>query len=239
MPRYTRCPYYIDENKNSISCEDCCRSYDSSDKKWAWMDMYCDSWDWMKCPYAMDRSEAYKRFEEGDTMALEHQEVDALKKEVHSLRSKLGHKDKKIERMQKKIDDLRAVNQSYTRVNQNLEKQKADIYTKWRSAESRVRAQDDKIWAEIGSLSEIYEQRMAYLIDTFTEDGYFYEEDAEEWAGDKSFAIVSERIDVNDLDKRRTGLIWKVVFQEKEEENKDGEHVNKAVSGDDRNTAQV
>ena len=97
-------------------------------------------------------------------MALEHQEVDALKKEVHSLRSKLGHKDKKIERMQKKIDDLRAVNQSYTRVNQNLEKQKADIYRKWRSAESRVRAQDDQIWAEIGSLSEIYEQRMAYLI---------------------------------------------------------------------------
>ena len=202
MPRYTRCPYYIDENKNSISCEDCCRSYDSSDKKWAWMDMYCDSWDWMKCPYAMDRSEAYKRFEEGDTMALEHQEVDALKKEVHSLRSKLGHKDKKIERMQKKIDDLRAVNQSYTRVNQNLEKQKADIYRKWRSAESRVRAQDDKIWAEIGSLSEIYEQRMAYLIDTYCPDGKLRESAVKEWAGDREFAIAADKESFEDDGQR-------------------------------------
>lgn len=221
MPRYTRCPYYIDESRSSISCEDVCRSYDSADKKWAWMDMYCDSWDWMKCPYAMDRSEAYTRFEEGEEMALIEQEVKAQKKEIESLLRKLGRANKRIERQQKKIDELRAVNQSYTRVNQTLEKQKADIYTKLRSAESKVRAQDDEIWAEIRGLSDIYEQRMAYLIDTLTEDGYFYEEDAEAWAGDKSFAIVSERIDVNDLDKRRTGLIWKVVFQEEEKDDED------------------
>lgn len=209
MPRYTRCPYYIDESRRSISCEDVCRSYDSLKQKSSWMDMYCDSWDWMKCPYAADMTEAYNRYQEGDETALIEQELKAQKKEIESLIRKLGRANKRIERQQKKIDELRAVNQSYQRRND-------DLYKKWRSSDSRVRAQDDKIWGEISSLSDIYEQRMAYLIDTFTEDGYFYEEDAETWAGDKSFAIVSERIDVNDLDKRRTGLIWKVVFQEEE-----------------------
>ena len=222
MPRYTRCPYYIDESRSSISCEDVCRSYDSADKKWAWMDMYCDSWDWMKCPYAMDRSEAYIRFEEGEKMALIEQEVKAQKKEIESLLRKLGRANKRIERQQKKIDELRAVNQSYTRVNQTLEKQKADIYAKWRSAESRVRAQDDAIWAEIGSLSEIYEQRMAYLIDTYCPDGKLRESDVKAWAGDRSFAIAADKESFED------DLAWKVVFMEEEttdEDTKDKEQV--------------
>ena len=222
MPRYTRCPYYIDESRSSISCEDVCRSYDSAEKKWAWMDMYCDSWDWMKCPYAMDRSEAYTRFEEGEKMALIEQEVKAQKKEIESLLRKLGRANKRIERQQKKIDELRAVNQSYTRVNQTLEKQKADIYAKWRSAESRVRAQDDAIWAEIGNLSEIYEQRMAYLIDTYCPDGKLRESDVKEWAGDRSFAIAADKESFED------DLAWKVVFMEEEttdEDTKDKEQV--------------
>ena len=222
MPRYTRCPYYIDESRSSISCEDVCRSFDSAEKKWAWMDMYCDSWDWMKCPYAMDRSEAYTRFEEGEKMALIEQEVKAQKKEIESLLRKLGRANKRIERQQKKIDELRAVNQSYTRVNQTLEKQKADIYAKWRSAESRVRAQDDAIWAEIGNLSEIYEQRMAYLIDTYCPDGKLRESDVKEWAGDRSFAIAADKESFED------DLAWKVVFMEEEttdEDTKDKEQV--------------
>ena len=72
MPRYTRCPFYIDENKLTISCEDVCRSFDSMDEKWTWMDMYCDTWDWMKCPHAADISEAYRKAEEGDVMAIEN-----------------------------------------------------------------------------------------------------------------------------------------------------------------------
>ena len=98
MPRYTRCPYYIDESRRSISCEDVCRSYSSENKKWAWMDMYCDSWDWMKCPYAADISEAYRRYEEGDEMALIEQELKAQKKEIESLLRKLGRANKKLDK---------------------------------------------------------------------------------------------------------------------------------------------
>ena len=95
MPRYTLCPYYIDENNKAISCEDVCRTYDSMKQKWAWMDMYCDSWDWMKCPYAMDRAEAYHNYEKGDIKALDEQKEKAMKVEIKSLTSKLGRVNKK------------------------------------------------------------------------------------------------------------------------------------------------
>ena len=236
MPRYTRCPYYIDENKLTISCEDVCRTYDSINEKLSWMDLYCDSWDWMRCPYAADRSEAYKKIEEGDAMALEEQKDKATKNEIKSLQTKLGRLTKKVERMQKKIDELRAVNQSYTRVNQNLEKQKADFYAKWRSAESRVRAQDDAIWNEISSLASIYEQRMAYLIDTYCPDKKLRERDVEDWAKDRAYAIVATKIEDEEAGIEGEPA-WKVVFQEEEEENEDGEHVTEGISGADRTEA--
>ena len=220
MPRYTRCPYYIDESRQSISCEDVCRSYDSMNEKLSWMDLYCDSWEWTKCPYAIELSEAYKRYEEGDETALIEQELKAQKKEIESLLRKLGRANKRIERQQKKIDELRAVNQSYTRVNQNLEKQKADLYMRWRSAESRVRAQDDKIWGEISSLASIYEQRMAYLIDTYCPNGKLRERDVEEWAKDRAYAIVATKIEDEEAGIEGEPA-WKVVFQEEESDGDD------------------
>ena len=80
MPRYTMCPFYVDENKKSISCEEICRTYKTLECKYDWMTMYCDSWEWMKCPYAIDRSEAYAAYEKGDVKALENQEIKALEK---------------------------------------------------------------------------------------------------------------------------------------------------------------
>lgn len=211
MPRYTLCPYYIDENLKTISCEDVCRSFDSLDDKWKWMDMYCDSWDWMRCPYAADRSEAYRKAEEGDAMAIENQEIKAQKKEIDSLLRKLGRANKKIERMQKKIDELRAVNQSFTRRNE-------DLYKKWREADDKQRGQDDQIWGELESLSGIYEQRMCYLIDTYCPNQRLYDEDAEAWAKDREFALVFDNEDVDGSPFRRT---WKVVFKEDGQQDTD------------------
>lgn len=203
MPRYTRCPFYIDENKLTISCEDVCRSYDSLDEKWAWMDMYCDSWDWMRCPYAMDISEAYRKAEEGDSMAIEEQEINALKKENHALRTKLGTQTKKAERLQKRLDEQKELVKSYQRRNESL-------YKKWRDAFEKVRGEDDQIWNEMVTLTQIYEQRMCYLIDTYA-DGKFYDEDAEAWAGDKEFKLA---VDYEE-DSRKA---WKVVFNDGHED---------------------
>lgn len=206
MPRYTRCPFYIDENKLTISCEDVCRSYDSLDEKWAWMDMYCDSWDWMRCPYAMDISEAYRKAEEGDVMAIEEQEIKALKKENHALRTKLGTQTKKAERLMRRLDEQKELVKSYQRRNEAL-------YKKWRDAFEKVRGEDDQIWNEMVTLTQIYEQRMCYLIDTYA-DGKFYDEDAEAWAGDKEFKLA---VDYEE-DSRKA---WKVVFNEDGHEDTD------------------
>ena len=194
MPRYTRCPYYIDESRRSISCEDVCRSYSSENKKWAWMDMYCDSWDWMKCPYAMEISEAYRRYEEGDEMALIEQELKAQKKEIESLLRKLGRANKKLDKERAK--------------NKDLESQKKIYFEKWRKADEQLREYEKKIADQLGAMAGIYEQRMAYLIDSYAEDGRLYEQEVEHWAGDRAFAIVH--------DEDEAGRFWKIVFQEEE-----------------------
>ena len=194
MPRYTRCPYYIDESRRSISCEDVCRSYSSENKKWAWMDMYCDSWDWMKCPYAMEISEAYRRYEEGDEMALIEQELKAQKKEIESLLRKLGRANKKLDKERAK--------------NKDLESQKKIYFEKWRKADEQLHEYEKKIADQLGAMAGIYEQRMAYLIDSYADDGRLYEQEVEHWAGDRAFAIVH--------DEDEAGRFWKVVFKEEE-----------------------
>ena len=199
MPRYTRCPFYIDESRHSISCEDVCRSYDSLNEKLSWMDIYCDSWDWMKCPYAADISEAYRRYEEGDEMALIEHELKAQKKEIESLLRKLGRANKNIDKLKAK--------------NQDLEAQKRIYFEKWKKAQEQLDEYEKKIADQLGAMAGIYEQRMAFLIDSYAEDGRLYEQEVEEWAKrkDQAFALV------HDYDG--SSRYWKVVFQEEETED--------------------
>lgn len=198
MPRYTRCPYYIDDSRKTISCEDVCRSFDSMDEKWQWMDVYCDTWDWMRCPYAVDMTEAYRRAEEGDQMAIENQEKNAARNEIRSLSTKLGMATKKIERLEKKLSEQMELVKSYQRRNEEL-------YRKWRTADDKQRGEDDRIWSELTSLTAIYEQRMCYLIETYA-GGKFYDSEAEAWAGDRAFTLIHDADD--------DGRFWKVVYEE-------------------------
>ena len=231
MPRYTMCPFYVDENKKSISCEDICRTYKTLECKYDWMTMYCDSWEWMKCPYAIDRSEAYAAYEKGDVKALENQEIKALEKENKYLRTLLGKAEKRVERQQKKIDELRAVNQSFTNVNNSLEKQKKEFYTRWRKAQDELDKGNETVMEELRRLGDIYEQRMCYLIDRFA-DGFFCESDVERWAGDREFALVRQ------YDEDLGDMVWKVVFKEDEPDKdiqadvQEGEEVRQPESAD-------
>ena len=231
MPRYTMCPFYVDENKKSISCEDICRTYKTLECKYDWMTMYCDSWEWMKCPYAIDRSEAYAAYEKGDVKALENQEIKALEKENKYLRTLLGKAEKRVERQQKKIDELRAVNQSFTNVNNSLEKQKKEFYTRWRKAQDELDKGNETVMEELNRLGNIYEQRMCYLIDRFA-DGFFCESDVERWAGDREFALVRQ------YDEDLGDMVWKVVFKEDEPDKdiqtdvQEGQEVRQQESAD-------
>ena len=103
MPRYTLCPYYIDENRRTISCEDVIRRFDSIDEKYGYMDEYCDD-AWEDCPYAIAMNKAYDEAEKGDEMAVEKNKLAALETELKGVHIKLG-------RAEKKIDELNATGQ--------------------------------------------------------------------------------------------------------------------------------
>lgn len=217
MPRYTVCPYYIDENKLTISCEDVIRRFDCFDDKWGYMDSYCDA-AWYECPYAANMNLAYEEQEKGDDKAVEKNKTQALETEVKGLHVKLGRAEKKIERMQKKIDELRSVNQSFINVNENLEKQKKEFYKRWRDAKDIVDKRNEELEQQIAKLVIIYEQRMCYLIEMYAPDKILVEDSVAEWAGDKEFALV------HDADPEH-GRYWKVVFKEdvKDKNVPDGE----------------
>lgn len=207
MSRYTLCPYFEHEKRKArITCEDTYRWFDSNEEKYAWMDMYCDN-EWTKCPYAMELNEAYERLEKGDVNALENHKIDALEKELKGMATKLGTAEKKLERAQKRIDDLAAINKSFIGKNEDLEKQKRSYYDKYRKADEQLRDYERKIDDQIKRITEIYEQRMAYMIDQFVPGQMLLEEDVKEWAGSKAFAIVSDYTE-------HEQLAWKVVFKE-------------------------
>jgi len=213
MARYTLCPFFEHgERKSRITCEDTYRWFDSDEEKESWMDTYCDN-EWTECPYAIDLNEAYDRLEKGDEMALENHKIDALEKELKGMATKLGTAEKRIERQQKKIDDLRAVNQSYINVNDNLEKQKRSYFEKWKKSDKQLKDYERKIDVQLKGIVMTYEQRMAYLIDTYCPNGKLRERDVEEWAKDRSFAIAFSRIEDEELGIEGEPA-WKVVFKE-------------------------
>ena len=133
-------------------------------------------------------------------MALIEQEVKAQKKEIESLLRKLGRANKKLDKERAK--------------NKDLESQKRIYFEKWRKADEQLHEYEKKIADQLGAMAGIYEQRMAYLIDSYAADKRLYEQEVEHWAGDRAFAIIH--------DEDAAGRFWKVVFEE--EENEDDEH---------------
>lgn len=210
MPNYGHtaiCPFYMGEKPKTISCEDAFRRFKDEKRRDAWTNMYCYEWDWMKCPYAADLSEAYERYEKGDDMALENHENEALRKELKSVSTRLGRIEKRCERQQKKIDELRAVNQSLVNVNETLTAQNKRLYKDWRSLDKETGEFREKVWSQVQKISRMYEQRICYLIEEFVPGKRIYEENIGNWAGDNGFALVYE----NDEDGVRC---WQVKYGE-------------------------
>jgi hypothetical protein len=215
MPRYTKCPYFQSEKRQTISCEDVVRRFKTLEAKWIHMDRYCDA-DYMSCPYAIDLQRAYEQEQKGDIRALDKEKITALQKEHAKLLSALGRAEKRIERQQKKIDDMRAVNKSFTAKYEDLEQKRRAEYAKRRKAEADLKIAQGKVIDELGKLGEIYEQRMAYLIEQFAPDGILVEDDVAAWAGDREFAIVL------DADEPH-GRYWKVVYKDDKDTDKQAE----------------
>lgn len=221
MPNYGHtaiCPFYMGEKPKTISCEDAFRRFKDEKRRDAWTNMYCYEWDWMKCPYAADLTEAYERYEKGDDMALENHENEALRKELKSVSTRLGRIEKRCERQQKKIDELRAVNQSLTTQNINLHKQNKDVYKRWRELDHDTDEFQKTVWDQVQKISRMYEQRICYLIEEYVPDKKFTEGDVAAWAKDKAFALVYEKSE----DDNWPEPYWAVRYGE-ETETEDGQ----------------
>ena len=212
MPRYTKCPYFQSEKRQTISCEDVVRRFKTLEAKWIHMDRYCDA-DYMSCPFAIDLRRAYEKTEKGDIRALDKEKIEALQKEHAKLLSALGRAEKRIERQQKKIDEMRAVNRSFTAKYEDLEQKRRAEYAKRRNAEESLKTAQGRTLEELQKLGSIYEQRMAYLIEQFAPDGILVEDDVAAWAGEKEFAIML------DADQEH-GRYWKVVYKDDKDTDK-------------------
>lgn len=156
------------------------------------MKNYCDT-EWEKCPYAGALNQAY---EEGE-MFVENEKMSALEKELRSMSKKLGREKKRTERQQKRIDDLM--------------QQKKDLYEKWRKVNEELTAVNMKIYGQMQQIIQLYEDRLAYLIDTRC-DGELREKDVEEWAEGKEFAIVHDYL--------AEDRVWKVLMREEQDDEK-------------------
>lgn len=133
MPRYTVCPYYVDENKKTISCEDVIRRFVTYRSKNKHMNKFCDK-DWQSCPYASALSSMYQRIEDGadeDQEKLIHS-AKALEKENKKLISLLGRYDIRIETKDAEIQHLR----NKTR---DLEDSLHQEFRRRKAAETRVK----------------------------------------------------------------------------------------------------
>lgn len=120
MPRYTLCPYYIDENKKTISCEDIIRRFATYRSKNKWMNKYCDK-EWKGCPYAQALDVMYQRIDQGadEPTARLCLQVQSLKAENKKLIALLGRYDVRIDVKDAEIRQLRI------RITQEREKRQA------------------------------------------------------------------------------------------------------------------
>lgn len=189
------CPFFMSEKRKSITCEDCFRLFNSLEKKDAWMDKYCSN-SWEDCPHAKKLNDAYERVEQGDKMALEQNMIDSLRKELKGAFSKISRLENKLRKAEAK--------------NKDLEIQKKLIYEKCRKAVQELSEYKNKEAERYYSLAKLYEDRIAYLIDTFC-GGKLEENTVKAWAEGKEYALT--------FDEKSKDPIWIVKVRDEEEES--------------------
>lgn len=111
MPRYTLCPYYVDENKKTVSCEDVIRRFLTYRSKNQHMNKYCDK-DWQSCPYAVALSEVYHSIEDGadEELTWLRHKVKVLEKEQKKQISLMGRYDVRLDAKAAEMKQIRKKN---------------------------------------------------------------------------------------------------------------------------------
>lgn len=198
---YAVCPYFLGEKRKSITCEDIYRGFNSIEAKNVWMDNYCCK-DWEDCLHARRLTDAYRKLDEGDIMALKDCEIDSLQRELKRVSSRIG----KVEK------DLRKTEQK----NVDLENQKRIFFEKYRKAKEQLDDYEKHESERYITMAMLYEDRIAYLIDTYC-NGRLEEEAVKAWAKDKEYALT--------FDKDSKDPIWIVQVRDAEEETDGHEEI--------------
>ena len=188
------CPYFLGEKRKSITCEDVYRIFNSLNAKHAWMDMFCDS-EWEECPYAKKLNAAYERFDKGDDMALKENEIDSLRKEMKGVSSRLGRVEKELRKKTQECLDWEVRSKLF--------------YEKSRKATEELEDYQKHEAERYIAMAMLYEDRLAYLIDTFC-NGKLEEKDVKAWAEGKEYALT--------FDKESKEPIWIVEMREEQDE---------------------
>lgn len=216
MPNYTRiplCPFFRDEKKKSISCEDVFRSFSTADRKIMWMEIYCDEWDWVKCPYAVDLNEMYERISKGADMETEQmkQKIEAMKKELRHKATLLGRADKRLEAKDEEIKELR-------RKNKDLDEKRREEFKKRRKAEIELDKKAEKASEQLQEVITLYKNAFCYLLSKCP-DMKIPEAEIKEWAEGKHFTVVRLYDNEGAADSQ---MMWCLdVFEETEADDKD------------------
>lgn len=216
-----QCPYFIHEKNRSITCEDTARTFKDQPEKDAWMDCYCDN-KWCDCRYAMDLDIMYQKIEEGASMEEEKvkQIKEATKKEHKKLAMMYDAAEKRAERRKKKLDEMRTINQTLTQNNINLSDMNKRYLKRWKDAQSQLEDYQKHEAERYFQMAKLYEDRIAYLIDTYCEDKKLAEADVKAWAEGKEYALT--------FDPKVKEPVWVVMTREETEADED---VSESVSG--------
>ena len=173
------CPYYRNEKKVTITCEDTIRSFRSPKHKQDQIERYCaNDNEWRKCQYAARLEEVYRA--DGGEEALQAHYADARYRELLKMISEAGRKRKETERLVSERKELTAKLEASQKINHRLQ-----------AAEKRIREKMDMATKEINTLANLYEQIFAYLLTGSMAESLDIEA-VDEWARHNEYRMIPE-----------------------------------------------
>ena len=207
------CPFYLSEQKLSISCEDSPHFFTKKSKKNWWIKSYCVD-NWQGCKYAAGLLKAYDDDERGDEAALENKKNESLREELRLLSGRYGQAKSAMERKDRKIEELRKENEDLSKVNENNVLHRKRLYKRLRETKQELEQATKEMYDQLMQINDIYMDRLAYLIDTKCDDGLL-QSDVDKWAAEQT-----EKYSIHGAwDEETYERKWLVVRMPKENED--------------------
>ena len=189
-----KCPYYISNKHNTISCEGCIRYFPEKTKKQAHIDNYCSCDKWLECGYAKTMEAMYKEI--GKDLENEHlikaktylqanrkgfkkllQQIGMLRKHIATMESAAQHNYEMYTEERERFNRIRKAD---TRNVANLEV--CIAYALSTNGKTEIDLADYKEWQKDKNVSFAYDpdsDKVVYKINDLSNAKSIDEEDIE------------------------------------------------------------